>query len=83
MTPEEFRDIRFAIGVGVVAFGRALGYRGGANGVSRQVRRLEEGGRPIMPNVAARARELLSLFERGELDHLRDDGTPRGRRAAR
>lgn len=59
MTGDEFREIREALGLGVVAFGRALGYGGADNTVSVTIRRYERlGARSIPPRAAAAAAEL-------------------------
>ena len=41
MTGREVADLRRTAGLGVVAFGRALGYRGSTATVSRMIRRAE------------------------------------------
>lgn len=58
MTAREFRSIRVGLGVGVVAYGRALGYQGEASTVGRLVRRMEGGQRHVPPAIADKARAL-------------------------
>jgi len=55
MTPLELKTIRNRAGMGVVQFGRALGYTGNDNTLSVHVRAMENGNRPIMPRVEAAA----------------------------
>lgn len=59
MTGEQFADIRKATGLGVVAFGRALGYEGNMNTVSVLVRAYEGGKKPVPPTI----RRLARMFE--------------------
>lgn len=52
MTGPELAAIRKHLGLGTVAFGRALGYRGNDNTVSVAIRLYESDGRPIPPWIA-------------------------------
>ena len=52
MTGPELRVIRKQLGLSVIQMGRALGYGGGDNTVSVQVRRWEGGQREIPPWIA-------------------------------
>lgn len=58
MTGAELRKIRFEIGLGVVEFGRALGFAGNPNSISVHVRRMENGRKPITITTARRALKL-------------------------
>lgn len=60
MTGPELAAVRKRLGLGTVAFGRALGYRGNDNTVSVQVRAYESDGRPIPPWIG----RLASMFDR-------------------
>lgn len=71
MTGAELKAARAELGVGVVAFGRALGYLGYESTVGRQVRRLERSQRPVRPWVAAKVAELLGRH-RAARAHPRD-----------
>jgi len=55
MTPGDLKTIRQRAGMGVVEFGRALGYVGNDNTLSVHVRAMEAGRRPIMPKVEVHA----------------------------
>lgn len=52
MTGAQLRMCREKLGLGVVLFGRALGYHGEENSVSVHVRAMEADKRPIMEPVA-------------------------------
>lgn len=58
MTSEEFAAIRKRTGLGVVDFGRALGYAGNMNTVSVLVRAYERGKKAVPPRIAEVARGL-------------------------
>lgn len=58
MTGKEFRELRLRLRMGVVEFGRALGYVGRANTISVKVRRYERADE-VPPPVALRARNLM------------------------
>lgn len=58
MSAEDFAAARRLTGLGVVEFGRALGYRGDDNSVSVHVRRLERGARPVLEPIA----RLAAMF---------------------
>jgi hypothetical protein len=60
MTGPELASIRKTLGLGTVAFGRALGYEGADNTVSVTVRRYESDGRPIPPWIA----RLADMYRR-------------------
>lgn len=59
MNSAEFRSIREKLGLGVVEFGRAIGYAGNDNTVSVRVRRFED-GKEISPVIA----RLVRMFDR-------------------
>lgn len=62
MTGDDLKYLRGLTGLGVVEFGRALGYEGNDNTVSVTMRRYENDGRKIPPLVA---RLALFIAQRG------------------
>lgn len=58
MESSELRRIRELVGLGVVEFGRRLGYRGRPNTISVNVRKMEAGRKRITEATAQRARAL-------------------------
>lgn len=47
MTGSELKEIRNRLGLGVISFGRALGYSGNNNTVNVQIRQFEADTRPV------------------------------------
>ena len=64
MTGMDLRQLRRALGLGVVQFGYALGFKGNQNTVSVEVREMESGKKPVPDKTAARARELAASAAR-------------------
>lgn len=60
MTGKEFAAVRKRLGLGVVEFGRAIGYQGSHDNVSLSVRRFERGERPVPVWIE----RLVTLYER-------------------
>ena len=58
MTGLDLRQLRRALGLGVVQFGYAIGFKGNQNTVSVEVREMEAGKKPVPAKIANRAREL-------------------------
>lgn len=52
MTPKQFKAIRKGFGLTQSEWGRRLGYKGDRETIARQVRRFENGTRPIPPTIA-------------------------------
>jgi hypothetical protein len=52
VTGDEFRSLRYELGLSTLQWGRALGYEGIPNSVRSTISRYETGGRPI-PRVVA------------------------------
>jgi DNA invertase Pin-like site-specific DNA recombinase len=60
VTGTQFRKIREALGLDPIEIARALDYRGTDTSVSRHIRNLETGTRPIPAQVA----RLMEMFKR-------------------
>ena len=63
MTPVDLKTIRLRAGMGVVEFGRALGFQGNDNTLSVHVRAMEAGRRPIMDRVAGSAWQIKLVVD--------------------
>ena len=63
MTPDDLKTIRLRAGMGVVEFGRALGFQGNDNTLSVHVRAMEAGRRPIMDRVAGSAWQIKLVVD--------------------
>jgi transcriptional regulator with XRE-family HTH domain len=59
MTGERLKEIREALGLGIVKFARSLGYSGNANTLSVRIRRFERDVLPIPDEVAENAERLV------------------------
>lgn len=55
--------MRMRTGLGIVAFGRAMGYTGSDATISRKLRRLEHSGSAHVPSPIARAAQFAATQE--------------------
>lgn len=58
MTANEFVSIRKRLGLSTEAMGRALGWTGSRQTANRNIRKFENGDKPISTDIAAKARAL-------------------------
>lgn len=75
ITGASLRRLRRKLGMGVVEFGRRLGYEEGSdNTVSVLVRRIERGERDARPEAVERARGLADLLPGNDGARWRETG---------
>ena len=76
VTGNEFRAVRYRLGLSAMEWGRALGYGGTPNSVRTVISRLESGSRPVPAVVGL----LAWMYGRYGVP---GDGTPPGRQSKR